>query len=135
MTAAERPRSTVGAAWRFLIVGGSNTLVTTALLVALSYLMPAWLAYSIAFGLGLVYSTIFASRWVFTRAGTARATILYAACYLVIYLVGLGCVAVIQTFDWPEFMNALSVVVTAPLGFVAGRLIFRKQQPQEIANG
>ena len=134
VSAQENPRTTVSAAWRFLVVGGSNTVATTILLIALSYSLEGWLAYTIAFGVGLVYSTIFASRWVFTRGGSRRATLLYALCYVVIYLVGLGCVAVIRSFEWPEFLNALSVFVTAPLGFVAGRLVFRERQREETVN-
>lgn len=134
MSSQGQPRSTRAAAWRFLIIGGSNTLATTILLVVLSYVMVGWLAYTIAFGAGLVYSTIFASRWVFTRSGSPRATILYALCYIGIYFVGLGCVAVIGSLEWPYFLNALSVLVTAPLGFVAGRLVFRERQRQEIIN-
>ena len=124
-------RSTGAAAWRFLLVGGTNTLATTALLVGLSYLMPGWLAYTIAFGLGLVFSTVFASRWVFTRSGSARATIVYAVCYLVIYLVGLAFVTFARAMEWPEFINGASVFITAPLGFVAGRIVFRERQRKE----
>ncbi len=134
MSSPEHPRKTVAAGWRFLIVGGSNTIATAALLVALSYLMQAWLAYTLAFGTGLVYSTIFASRWVFTRVGSRRATLRYALCYIVIYFVGLGCVAVIRSWGWPEFLNVLSVLVTAPLGFLAGRLVFRERQREETVN-
>lgn len=134
MSIPERPRTTLAAGWRFLIVGGSNTIATAALLVALSYIMEAWQAYTLAFGVGLVYSTIFASRWVFTKAGSRRATLLYALCYVVIYFVGLGCVAFIRSWGWPEFLNVLSVLATAPLGFLAGRLVFRERQRQETVN-
>lgn len=127
-------RSLTGAGWRFLVVGGLNTLATAGILIVLSYLMPGWLAYTITFAIGLVFSTVFASRWVFTRNGSPRATIVYALSYLVIYFVGLACVAGIRALDWPEFLNALSVVVTAPLGFIAGRLVFRERQREESAD-
>jgi putative flippase GtrA len=126
-----RPRGTKGAAWRFLVVGGANTLATAALLVALSYVMPGWLAYTTAFLTGLVFSTVFAARWVFTRNGSNRAAIVYALCYVVIYVVGLGCIAIFHALEWPVYLNALSVVVTAPLGFLAGRIIFRERQHEE----
>lgn len=129
-----RARSAASAAWRFLLIGGTNTLVTMAILVGLSYLMPSWLAYSIAFALGLVYSTIFASRWVFTSNGSRRAMLVYALSYLVIYFVGLLCIAGIRALEWPEYLNALSTVVTAPLGFVAGRLVFRERNLEESTN-
>ena len=122
------------AGWRFLIVGGLNTLATAGLLILLSYLMPSWLAYTITFAVGLAFSTFFAARWVFATNGSRRAALVYALSYLVIYLVGLVSVAVIRSFDWPEFLNALSVVVTAPLGFVAGRLVFRERRREETEN-
>jgi putative flippase GtrA len=124
-------RSTIAAAWRFLVVGGTNTLATAAILVVLSYLMPGWLAYTIAFALGLIYSTLFASRWVFTKNGSRRAMLVYALSYVVIYFVGLLCIAGIRALDWPEYLNALSTIVTAPLGFVAGRLVFRERKREE----
>lgn len=129
-----QPRARGAAAWRFLLVGGANTLATTVLLIVLSYFVEGWLAYTIAFAAGIVFSTVLASRWVFTRAGSWRATLLYLLCYVAIYLVGLAVVAGIRSLDWPAFLNALSVFVTAPLGFVAGRLVFRKQQDQETAS-
>ena len=134
MSRSDQPRTTRAAAWRFLIIGGSNTLATTMLLLGLSYLMEGWLAYTIAFGAGLVYSTFFASRWVFTTSGSRWATVLFSLSYLGIYLIGLACVAVIRSLEWPEFLNALSVLVMAPLGFVAGRLVFRERQRQETNN-
>lgn len=124
-------RTTGAAAWRFLIVGATNTVATTALLVGLSYVMPGWLAYTVAFSIGLVFSTVTASRWVFTRDGSRRTALTYAACYLIIYAVGLACVAAVRAAGWPEFLNALSVLVTAPLGFVAGRIVFREHQNEE----
>lgn len=127
-------RSLTGAGWRFLLVGGLNTLATGILLVILSYLMPGWLAYTITFAIGLIFSTVFAARWIFTRNGTPRATVLYAVSYLVIFFIGLACVAGIRALEWPVYLNALSVVVTAPLGFIAGRLVFRERQREESSD-
>lgn len=121
-------------AWRFLLVGGINTLVTTALLIGLSYLIAGWLAYTIVFIAGLVFSTVMAARWVFTNDGSRRAALIYALSYLAIYFVGLAAIAVIQALHGPEFLNGLSVVVTAPLGFLAGRIVFRERQREEPAN-
>lgn len=134
VTYTSHPRSRGATAWRFLIVGGSNTLATSALLVLLSYFVAGWLAYTIAFGAGLIFSTILASRWVFTSAGSPRATVLYVVCYIAIYLIGLAAVAAIRSFDWLPFLNVLSVFVTAPLGFVAGRFVFRNQRREETVS-
>lgn len=128
---AAQPRSMRASAWRFLLVGGINTLATTALLVGLSYLLAGWLAYTIVFIVGLIFSTVMAARWVFAKEGSRRAAVLYALSYLGIYLIGLSVIAGIQTFHGPEFLNGLSVLATAPLGFVAGRIVFRERQPEE----
>ncbi|WP_433586459.1 GtrA family protein [Microbacterium hydrocarbonoxydans] len=129
--ARHRPRSTWSAAWRFLIVGGVNTLVTTALLIALSYVLEGWVAYTLVFVAGLAFSTFFAARWVFTSNGSRRAALAYALSYLVIYFIGLLAIAGIRALDGPEYLNGLSVLVTAPLGFVAGRIVFRERQREE----
>lgn len=130
----DQPRSTGGAAWRFLIIGGINTLVTTALLIALSYVLEGWVAYTIVFLAGLVFSTVFAARWVFTSNGSRRAALVYALSYLVIYFIGLLAMSGIKALDGPEYLNGLSVLVTAPLGFVAGRIVFRERQREEPAD-
>lgn len=132
--AEDQPRSTGSAAWRFLIIGGINTLVTTALLIALSYVLEGWVAYSIVFLAGLVFSTVFAARWVFTSNGSRRAALVYALSYLVIYFIGLLVISGIKALDGPEYLNGLSVLVTAPLGFVAGRIVFRERQREEPAD-
>lgn len=129
MTIDSQPSRSAGqAAWRFLLIGGSNTLITAAVLVGLSYVMPGWLAYSISFALGLVFSTVFAARWVFTSAGSTAGAMVYAACYLGVFLAGLLVVAGIRALEWPEYANAASVLVTAPLGFVIGRIVFRERE-------
>ncbi|WP_170285574.1 GtrA family protein [Microbacterium rhizomatis] len=125
------PRSLGSAGWRFLIIGGLNTAITAVILVGLSYILPGWLAYTITFAIGVAFNTAFASRWVFTRSGSARATAVYALSYVAIYLIGLACVAGIRALEWPEYLNALSILVTAPLGFIAGRLVFRERRREE----
>ena len=95
MTPSGTPRKRSAAGWRFLVVGGANTALTAGLLVVLSYVMPGWIAYTVSFGLGILFSTFFASRWVFTSAGSLRASVVYAASYIVIYLVGLACAVVL----------------------------------------
>jgi hypothetical protein len=49
--------------FRFLVVGGTNTAATAAIVVLLSFVMPGWLAFSIAYALGLAFSVIVTGRW------------------------------------------------------------------------
>ena len=119
---------------RFLIVGGTNTLVTGAIVVLLSFVMPGWLAFSIAFALGLVYSVVVTGRWVFNSHLTAQRTALFVGAYLVIYLIGLGFVALVTLWDGPPWLNGASVLLTAPLSFLAGKFIFTNPQPRQVTN-
>jgi len=110
---------------RFLLVGGSNTLVTGALVSVLSLWLPGWLAFTIAFALGIGYSTALMGRWVF-GGGTRRQSLLFALAYVVIFAVGQGLILIFHAVGLPPWANGLTVLVTAPLSFVAGRLIFTR---------
>ncbi|QYH36004.1 GtrA family protein [Salinibacterium sp. M195] len=111
---------------RFLLVGGSNTLVTAFLVAAFSFVIPGPIAFTIAFALGLVYSVLLTSRWVFSSFLTRHRALLYIGSYGVIYFCGLGVVVVFGLWGLPPWANGASVLLTAPLSFIAGRLIFTR---------
>ena len=50
---------------RFVVVGAANTVVTGAIFYALAFPLPASLAYSIAFGLGIIFVVAVTPRVVF----------------------------------------------------------------------
>ena len=54
--------------WRFLVLGGSNTVVTFVLLAVLAHFIDHALAYTIAFAAGLAYTTALTGRFVFSAA-------------------------------------------------------------------
>jgi len=130
MTTDGRPsnRSTV---LRFLVVGGSNTVITLVLFALLARVMPPWLAYTVVFALGLAYATLLTGRFVFTAESNRRSTGLFIGWYLLVYAVGLGLVQTLQALgvDSPDLLALLTVVVTAPLNFLGGRWIFRSRSP------
>lgn len=115
---------------RFLLVGGSNTLVTGALVSVLSLWLPGWAAFTIAFALGVGYSTLLMGGWVFGGADR-RQSLLFALAYVVIFAVGQGLILIFHTVGLPPWANGLTVIVTAPLSFIAGRLIFRARSTAE----
>ena len=49
--------------FRFLLVGGTNTVITAALVVTLSYVITGWLAFTVAFTLGLIFSLLVTGKW------------------------------------------------------------------------
>jgi putative flippase GtrA len=119
---------------RFLIMGGTNTAVTAAIVVLLSLYLPGWLAFSIAFALGLALSVVLTGRWVFSSTLTARRTVLFVGAYLVIYLVGLAFVSLVTAMGGQAWLNGASVLLTAPLSFLAGRFIFPSSQLRQGNN-
>lgn len=109
---------------RFLLVGGANTAATAAIVVLLSLVLPGWLAFTVSFALGLLFSVLVTGRWVFQSQLSPRRAVTFAAAYAVIYLCGLVLVRLLEVWGAPPAASAATVVVTAPLSFLAGRLIF-----------
>jgi putative flippase GtrA len=113
-------------AWRFLLVGGANTAVTVALLAVLARLVDPTLAYTVVYVLGLAFTTVMTSRYVFAAESSASRMAAFVAWYLAVYAVGLGVVELVDArTDWSSILLALTTVaVTAPLSFLGGRVIF-----------
>jgi putative flippase GtrA len=115
-----------GQALRFLLVGGANTLATYAIFIVLGLFMPAWIAYTIAFAIGLAWVVFGSSKFVFRGEHGRRRLLLFAGWYLVIYAIGRVIIALIAPTDFVDLaITSLAVlVVTTPLTFIGGRFIF-----------
>lgn len=116
---------------RFLVVGGTNTLATGLLVVVFSLIMPGWVAFTLAFALGICFSVALTGRWVFSSRVSPTQALLYSAAYIGIYLCGLVVIFVIRSWGVPPAANVATIVVTAPLSFLAGRYIFRDKSAEE----
>jgi len=116
---------------RFLVVGGSNTLVTLALFVLLQHWLPASVAYTVVFALGLAYTTAMTATVVFGSRLTWRTGSAFVGWYLLVYAVGLGVVHVLEALWDPSSLATAvaTVAVTAPLNFIGGRLLFTGPRP------
>lgn len=112
-----------GSAWRFLLAGGANTVVTAALLAGLSMLIDPRLAYTLVFAAGIALSTVLADRFVYGVRMNRAAVVAYVGLYLAVYAVGLVAIHLWTAAGRPEAGSALVVVITAPLTFLGGRLI------------
>ena len=111
---------------RFLLVGGSNTLVTLVLLVVLQRWLSPSLAYTVVFALGLAYTTAMTATVVFGSRLTWRRGAAFAGWYLLVYAVGLGVVQIMTALWEPSPLTTavVTIAVTAPLNFLGGRLLF-----------
>jgi len=110
---------------RFVVVGAANTLVTGAIFYALAFPLPASLAYTIAFGLGILFVVAVTPRIVFRVSPPAQRRVAYAVWYVLVYLVGLGLVFlldnVVRAGRWEVVV--LTIAATASLSFLGGRVI------------
>jgi putative flippase GtrA len=125
--------SLTGSAWRFLLAGGANTLITAGLLALLSLVIDPRVAYTLVFAAGVVLSTVLADRFVYGVRMNRTAVVAYVSLYLVVYLIGLGAVHLWTTAGYPEAATSLVVVITAPLTFLGGRVITGRLHRARIA--
>jgi putative flippase GtrA len=123
---ADARRTGAGELFRFLLVGGSNTLVTLALFVLLQRWLPPAAAYTVVFALGLAYTTVMTSSVVFGARLTWRTGGAFVGWYLLVYGVGMLAVQLLHAFWEPSAVvtAVVTVGVTAPLNFLGGRLLF-----------
>jgi putative flippase GtrA len=117
--------------WRFLLLGGSNTVITFVMLAVLAHFIDHSVAYTIVFATGIAYTTALTGRFVFSAARSRAKTAAFVAWYLGVYAVGLLVVHIVDaTGAHSGLAVALAVaVVTAPLGFLGGRLIYHRPAP------
>lgn len=124
-------RELFGSAFRFVLVGGLNTLVTGAALSLLAHVLPRTLAYTIVFAAGLALSTWLAGAFVFRVKMARWQTVAYVGMYIAVYLIGLAVVALSERVGLDPSWTGLVVLVTAPLTFIGARLILRPGQSTE----
>lgn len=114
----------MGQVGRFFVVGAMNTLLTGALLSLLALWVDQRIAYTVAFLVGIGLSVFLTGTFVFQSSLTPRRLVAYIAAYLAIYLTGLGVTAAMIHSGLPSAWAGLVVFITAPLGFLAGRVVF-----------
>jgi putative flippase GtrA len=121
--------SVAGQAGRYAIVGAVNTLLTGGLFYTLTFVWPAWFAYTVAFTLGIVFVATVSPRLVFQARPSASRRAAYTLWYFAVYLVGLASVRVLDDLMRLDhlFVVVLTVAVTATLGFVGGRVILTRR--------
>jgi putative flippase GtrA len=114
---------------RFAFVGGANTLATTAAFYVLATVVPATVAFTIVYVVGLCVVTVVTPGYVFGSSASGRRRALLASWYVLMYVTGIAVVTFLQTaLSAPRIAVVLGTVcVTAPLGFLGSRLIVTRQ--------
>jgi putative flippase GtrA len=126
------PGSVVGQVVRFVAVGGTNTLVTGAIFLGLSTVVPPAAAYTAAFAFGVVFALVVTPRFVFSEQASHNRRAIYGAWYLVVYVVGLGVVYLVHDVLGLDRLAIVAVTVptTAVLGFLGARRLFHGSTAQ-----
>lgn len=111
---------------RFVFAGTLNTLLTGLTMLALMQVIQADVAYTIVFVIGLAFTTIVSSRFVFRSRLTPTTATPFVMWYLFVYFVG------VTVVHFTTYMLQIShvyttiivICVTAPLNFIGGNYIF-----------
>ena len=118
------------AAFRFVIAGAVNTVLTYALYLVLLGWMGYALAYTLSYVAGIGLSLLLHARYVFNASITPRSMVLYPLLYLGQYLIGLAIMsAAVNWLDIArEYALALSIAINVPLMFMFSRWVFKNRK-------
>jgi len=112
----------------FLIVGGVNSALTFLIYQALVFVLPYWLAYSLCFVLGIGFSFLANSRFVFSISITFRRALAYTVFYLSSYAIGLGMLSALveQLHMHLRLAPVIVVIVMTPLNYLGAKMCLKK---------
>jgi putative flippase GtrA len=113
---------------RFLVVGAANTAASYAIYLALLSVVDYRIAYTIAFGAGLVGGYLAHARLVFGARPGARSAASYAATYGAMYVASLAVLYVaVDRLGVPRAYAMLAALaLTVPTSFILLRWGFRR---------
>lgn len=123
--APEHRRRVAGEFLRFLVVGGTNTVVAYGLYLILLHWLRYELAYSLAYLAGISVGYFMNTLFVFRQPLSRRAALRYPLVYLVQYLLSLLVLRVaVNLVGVPAWLAlAFAIVATIPVTFVLSRLV------------
>lgn len=111
---------------RFLLVGGSNTLVTYAVFIFLGLIIPPWMSYTFAFCIGIVWTLLGTSQFVFKSRLNIKTGLLFVGWYLFLYGIGQLTIGLIKPNNFVSLAitSFFILIFTTPLTFIGGRFLF-----------
>lgn len=108
-----------------MLVGTANTIISGLVFIGLATIIDPRIAYVIAYVVGVAFTTVASSNYVFRGRRSAGGRALFATWYVVVLLVGEVIVhAMSIVAEMPPWITFLATIaVTAPLNYLGGRLI------------
>jgi putative flippase GtrA len=110
---------------RFAVVGATNSIITSAAFYALAFVLPAKLAFTFVYLAGLTFVVVVTPKFVFGTHASMSRRLLLALWYLCVYATGIGVISLLENEIKLSRIGVVigTVIITAPLGFVGGRLL------------
>jgi putative flippase GtrA len=122
---------------RFLAAGLLNTGATFLLYLLLLRVLPYLVAYSIAYGVGILLSYVLTARFVFRQPLSWAGLLKFPAVYLAQYLLGTAILAaLVDLLGAPKELAFVGVVaITIPVTFLLSRLLLVGRSPGSPPRG
>lgn len=113
---------------RFLIVGGAQTALSYGIFLSFNLFLPYPIAYSIAYGCGIVISYFLNVLFVFREKVSLASFLKFPLVYLVQYLLGLALLSLfVDQLGLAPALAMLGVIaITVPVTFLTSRFILKK---------
>lgn len=122
-------KSIKGEAFRFLIAGGTNTVLTYLVYLALLNIVSYRAAFTISFVLGIVFAFVIYSLFVFRTTLVWQKLLSYPILYAVQYFAGLALLSLLVEYVGVDNRIAplINVVVLTPLTFILNKWFISKR--------
>ncbi len=110
---------------RFLIMGGTNTVVAYAIYLLLLQWMRYEIAYTIGYAVGIVMAYGLSAAFVFRKPMQKRSALRFPFVYLAQFLVSLGLLRLaVEVIHIPQWLAlGFAVVLTIPVTFLLSRWV------------
>lgn len=121
---------TLGPGIKFLIVGSTNTVLTYGIFIVGTFYLDTWIAFSLAYALGLLWTALMSSKWVFGSGTSPKNIIKFGAIHLILFLIGQSLIwfATFHGIQNKLLLSSIIIALTSPLSFFAGKFVFTRVQ-------
>ena len=118
-------RKMAGEFLRYLIMGGTNTIVAYAIYLLLLQWMRYEIAYSIGYAVGIVMAYALSAMFVFRQPMRKRSAMRFPLVYLAQFLISLGLLRLaVEVIHIPQWLAlGFAVVLTIPVTFLLSRWV------------
>ncbi|WP_373696686.1 GtrA family protein [Microvirga yunnanensis] len=110
-----------------MLGGAANTALSYAVFLLLQQFMKPTAAYSAAYVLGIVFSYLINTTFVFRQRRSVRSALKFPFVYIAQYFVGLAILSILTYFGLDSRIAMLVVIaVSVPLTFVLSRFVLKR---------